>query len=151
MSWRWAMKKPGRWGARQEELKAICVDLKDMAVETELPIILSAQFNREADSPLDLRASNIGEAGDIERIANFVLGIWNGNFKPKVDKGKSDKKTRDEKDIKDLGFDENTLLKPGKLYIEILKNRDGEIGKSGFLDFDGNTGKISAGEAGKAW
>jgi DNA primase catalytic core len=138
------LKKPGqRWGARQEELKAICVDLKDMAVETELPIILSAQFNREADSPLDLRASNIGEAGDIERIANMVLGIWNGNFKPKVDKGKSDKKTRDEKDIKDLGFDENTLLKPGKLYIEILKSRDGEIGKSGFLDFDGNTGKIT--------
>ena len=96
-------------------------------------------------SPLKLFLQNIGEAGDIERAANLVLGIWNGKFKPEIGKASEGK------DIAALGFNAETLLNEGKLYIEILKNRDGEAGISGFLDFDGNTGKISAGEKGKSW
>ena len=35
------------YSSRQEELKQICIDLKDTAVNTGLPLILAAQFNRE--------------------------------------------------------------------------------------------------------
>jgi replicative DNA helicase len=134
------LKKPGAGYSRQEELKEICLDLKDIAVETGLPIILAAQFNREVTSPLKLFLQNIGEAGDIERAANFVLGIWSGNIRPEADK-------REEEAIKKLGFDSETLLQKGKLYVQILKNRDGEAGKTGWLNFNGNTGKIINSEA----
>ena len=138
------LKKPGAGYSRQEELKEICLDLKDIAVETGLPIILAAQFNRTVLSPLDLLATNIGEAGDIERAANLVLGIWSGNFRPVVEKGNIGA-------IEKLSFDKETLLNKGKLYIQILKNRDGEAGKTGWLDFNGNTGKIQNGETGQQW
>jgi replicative DNA helicase len=139
------LKKPGAGYSRQEELKEICLDLKDIAIETGLPIILAAQFNREVTSPLKLFLQNIGEAGDIERAANLVLGIWNGNFKPEI--GKDAK----EKDIAALGFSKDTLLYEGKLYIKVLKNRDGEAGTSGFLDFEGNTGTVKNPGTGKTW
>lgn len=130
------LNKPGAGNSRQEELKEICLDLKNIAIETGLPIILAAQFNREVTSPLKLFLQNIGEAGDIERAANLVLGIWNGNFKPEIGK------TSEVKDLVKLGFDEGTLLKEGKLFIEILKNRDGEAGTNDFLSFNGNTGTV---------
>jgi len=139
------LNKPGAGNSRQEELKEICLDLKDIAIETGLPIILAAQFNREVTSPLKLFLQNIGEAGDIERAANLVLGIWNGNFKPEI--GKDTK----EKDIAALGFSKDTLLYEGKLYIKVLKNRDGEAGTSGFLDFEGNTGTVKNPGTGKTW
>ena len=45
-----------------------------------MPIILGAQFNREVVNHLTIHASKIGEAGDIERIANLIIGGWNNNF-----------------------------------------------------------------------
>jgi len=73
--------------SRQEEIKEICIALKDVAVETGLPIILGAQFNREVVNQLRLHATKIGEAGDIERIANLIVGFWNNNFKPLATEG----------------------------------------------------------------
>jgi len=61
--------------SRQEEIKEICIALKDVAVETGLPIILGAQFNREVVNQLRIHATKIGEAGDIERIANLIVGL----------------------------------------------------------------------------
>ena len=45
--------------SRQEEIKEICIALKDVAVETGLPIILGAQFNREVVNQLRLHLSLI--------------------------------------------------------------------------------------------
>jgi len=132
------LKKPGqRWGTRQEELKEICLDLKDIAVETGLPLILAAQFNRTVDSPLDLHTSSIGEAGDIERIASLVLGIWNGDKKA-IGKPEEIKLMQRER----YGLNDEGLNK-GKWYLEILKNRGGRPDLHGFLDYNGNTGKIA--------
>ena len=117
--------------SRQEELKQICINLKDVAVDTGLPVILGAQFNRQVENPLQLHPTKIGEAGDIERIANLLIGIWNGNHKYIAQKG-------EENDIKVKG-----MSKPGYLWAEVLKNRDGEVGLTESLSFDGNTGKIS--------
>ena len=111
---------------RQEEIKEICIALKDLAVETGLPIILGAQFNREVVNPLRLHATKIGEAGDIERIANLIVGFWNNNFEPIGTEGELSQLT----------------ITPNTLYTTILKNRGGRVGLKEILQFNGNTGKI---------
>ena len=106
--------------SRQGEVKQICLELKDVAIETGLPIILGAQFNRNVMSKKDLALTNIGEAGDIERVANLVLGLWNEAFS---NKDESDDSTG--------------------LYVKVLKNREGKAGLNETFDFDGNRGIIS--------
>jgi DNA primase len=113
--------------SRQEEIKEICIALKDVAVETGLPIILGAQFNREVVNQLRLHPTKIGEAGDIERIANLIVGFWNNNFPPIATEG----------ELKEIGS-----ITPDTLYTTILKNRGGRVGLTELLSFNGNTGKI---------
>jgi len=116
--------------SRQEEIKEICIALKDVAVETGLPIILGAQFNREVVNQLKIHATKIGEAGDIERIANLIVGFWNNNFKPLATEGELN-------EINNKG-----ATTPESLYTTILKNRGGKVGLEEILSFNGNTGKI---------
>lgn len=116
--------------SRQEEIKEICIALKDVAVETGLPIILGAQFNREVVNQLKLHATKIGEAGDIERIANLIVGFWNNNFKPLATEGELN-------EINNKGVTTSDTL-----YTTILKNRGGRVGLEEILSFNGNTGKI---------
>jgi hypothetical protein len=120
--------------SRQEEIKQICIALKDIAVETGLPIILGAQFNREVVNQAQLHATKIGEAGDIERIANLIIGFWNNNFKPLVSNGKGGEANY----IESKGCNE-----PDTIYATVLKNRGGKVGLEEILSFNGNTGKIS--------
>ena len=120
-------KAKGKYNSRQEELKTICLELKDVAVNTGLPIILGAQFNREVINHTRLHATNIGEAGDIERIANTIIGLWNNNFKPLDMK------------LNDLN---GKYLKANTIYGKVLKMREGKINTEFLLKFKGNTGKI---------
>lgn len=113
--------------SRQEEIKEICIALKDVAVETGLPIILGAQFNREVVNQLRIHSTKIGEAGDIERIANLIVGFWNNNFQQLATEG----------ELKEIG-----PITPDTLYTTILKNRGGRVGLEEILSFNGNTGKI---------
>lgn len=115
--------------SRQEEIKEICIALKDVAVETGLPIILGAQFNREVVNQLRIHATKIGEAGDIERIANLIVGFWNNNFKPIATDG-------------ELNEINNKGAGPDTLFATILKNRGGRVGLEEILSFNGNTGRI---------
>lgn len=119
-----------RFTQRQEELKRICLDLKDMAIREQIPLVLGAQFNREVTNPLKLHASKIGEAGDIERVASVVLGMWNNDFEPLGDK-------IEVADIQNKG-----LIKPNSIYIKLLKNRNGRTGGENILEYNGNRGKI---------
>ena len=116
-------------GSRQEELKRICLLLKNCAVETGLPILIAAQFNREVMSESDLSPTKIGEAGDIERIASLILGMWNRNFK-----GFS-------KEARSKGNNDNQTKEP-TIYFEVLKGRDIGNGYNTVMDFDGNTGTL---------
>jgi replicative DNA helicase len=116
--------------SRQEEIKEICIALKDVAVETGLPIILGAQFNREVINQLRIHPTKIGEAGDIERIANLIIGFWNNNFKPLATEGELNEITS------------KGATTPDTLYTTILKNRGGKVGLEEILSFNGNTGKI---------
>ena len=116
--------------SRQEEIKEICIALKDIAVETGLPIILGAQFNRTVTNPLHLHPTKIGEAGDIERIANLIVGFWNNNMPTIASEGELSEISR-------LGCTPNTI------YTKVLKNRGGRVGLEEVLSFNGNTGNIS--------
>lgn len=116
--------------SRQEELKAIGLSIKDIAVETGLPIILGAQFNREVNNLLKLHPTKIGEAGDIERQANTILGMWNNNLPSITSDGEA-------KTIKEKGPEPDTI------FTKLLKNRGGVIGSECMLNFNGNRGKIT--------
>lgn len=120
-----------KFPSRQEELKQICLDLKDLSVKTGLPIILGAQFNREVTSQLKIHPTKISEAGDIERVANLIVGFWNNNFKPIA----TDAELRE---INSKGCDSSDTL-----YSTILKNRGGKVGSEDLWAFQGNSGKIS--------
>lgn len=114
-----------RYRSRQEELKEVCIRLKDLAIETQLPIILSAQFNREVTDLTKIHYTSIGEAGDIERIANLIIGMWNNNFEP----------------LKVTESDKKIIEKWNKLdtiYLKILKNRAGRAGQETLLNYSGN-------------
>ena len=118
-----------RYNSRQEELKQVCLDLKDLAVETGLPIILGAQFNRTVINHSQILATNIGEAGDIERVANTIIGLWNNNFTPT--------------ELKDKEYGEyGDYTAPGTIYGVVLKMREGKVGTKFLLEFEGNKGKI---------
>lgn len=123
-------KKTERINSRQEELKEICKILKNTARDTGLPICLAAQFNREVLNLLDLHPTKLGEAGDIERIANTLIGLWDLSIEGK-----------------DIGNQAKTLeartggVNKG-IYIEILKSRDLPRGGYQILENNGNTGRI---------
>ncbi len=114
--------RENRASSRQEELKQICLDLKDCAVDTGLPLILGAQFNREVSSRTAIHASRISEAGDIERIANLIIGLWNMNFAERDASG--------------------TPPQDDRMYAVILKGRDMRAGDHDYLEYDGNQGRI---------
>jgi len=108
--------------SRQEELKQICISLKNVAVETGLSIILASQFNRTVTNHLELESIRLGEAGDLERIANLIVAFWNNDFPSSS--------------LKEAGD-------PGTIYCSILKNREGKVGLKESLKYQSNTDKIS--------
>lgn len=117
--------------SRQQELKDICIDLKELAVDTGLPIVLGAQFNREVTSHLKIHSTRLGEAGDLERIANLIVGFWNNNFPPICTESEQNEITK------------NNLDTPDTFYLKILKQRGGRVGGSGKLFFNGNRAKLT--------
>ena len=124
-----------RNGTRQEELKEICLQLKDTAVDTGLPIILAAQFNREVAGPHLVHPTNVGEAGDIERIVNTLLGLW--NYGKPEDAAKFNKPQAADYNKKKQRY--NKCLE-----VQLLKSRELATGGSPvYWDYSGNTGKIT--------
>lgn len=115
---------------RQEELKEICLILKDLAVEVGLPMLIGAQFNRTVVNELTMTSVAIGEAGDIERAAHTIIGLWNRNYE-----GLSEEKNK--------GRDGQLRQKESAIYLEILKGRETGIGHNSVFDLNGNAGKIT--------
>jgi len=121
---------------RTEELKEICKDLKNLAIDTQLPIIVAAQLNREANSPLELHSQRIAEAADLERIANKILCLWNTSF---VAQKSKDSAKELEALEKKHGF---KLGDGGEIYAKLTKNRGGVVGLEAVFSYDGNTGVV---------
>lgn len=125
---------------RVEELKEIGQRLNDLCIKTKIPIVLGAQFNRKVMSPEDMFPQNIGEAGDIERILDTLIAIWNTTKKLR----KHEKEEGSNLIEKGIAREENKRLVgiPGRLYIEVLKSRDTETGLEALLDYNGKLGSI---------
>lgn len=131
------LKKRGCRLQRTEELKEICVDLKNLAVSSGLPIVAAAQLNRETRSPIDMCSQNIAEAADLERIANKIVCLWNCKFEPRYARGES------RKAIEEFESDYNvTLGSDDKIFAKITKNRGGMNNITAVLEMNGNTGAI---------
>jgi len=128
------------YSSRQEELKQICIDLKDTAVKTGLPIILAAQFNREVTNLERLHPTNISEAGDIERIMHTLVGLWNMDKKPIQKTLTKSEETSMKEKIQSRNIPNDGA---NTIYIELLKSRTEATGVYDFLNFNGNTGRIS--------
>ena len=129
--------KESKNSSRQGEVKKIMEMLKDVSVNTGLPIVLGSQFNRTVTNHLELVNTNLGEAGDIERGANLILAIWNNND-PNLKVGK-ELKTAFNTEITDKGYSATNTL-----YIKTLKNRGGRADIQGLLTWNGNTKVIES-------
>jgi replicative DNA helicase len=127
--------------SRQQELKDVCIQLKNTAVATGLPICLAAQFNREVTNLMRLHPTNIGEAGDVERIVNTLIGLWNMNKKPDL-KGITDAEATEVESRKTKAKSNGTYSE-SSIYVEILKSRELPTGGYEFLELQGNTGRIT--------
>lgn len=101
-----------------QKVQGISAIIRDLAVETNLPIIAGAQLNRRAMEKAGsknfslsgvLRPEFLREAGDLEQDANLILGIYN----------------------KVAGINEDNGANQGEIpdfSISILKNREGPVG-----------------------
>ncbi len=117
--------------SRQQEMKMICHSLKNISVETGLPIILSAPFNKEVTNQLRLHSNKLIESLDLERVANLVVGFWNNFFMPVGLEEESNGSTN----RKNFGYKET-------IYVKILKGRDIKQWKDDILHYNSNTGVI---------
>jgi len=108
---------------RIEELKRVCLALKETANATRLPLVFAAQFNRTVRSEADSHQyTNIGEAGDIERIAALIVGLWNRTFSA-----------------------EDAKPEPANIMAaKVLKWRGGPVGYTGAWAWDGNRKTIES-------
>lgn len=135
-----AIYKEGYRKDRREELREICKELNNTAKSLDIPIVLSAQLNRDTPNPTSISSDNIAESADITRYANIVLCLWNSAFINDLKDKDKYLESKDYSRIKSKGF---VLGEPGKLYCLLTKNRGGIPYPECILSFDGDTGKIS--------
>jgi len=130
-----------RFPSRQEALKSICFELKDIANETQLPVVLACQFNQEVCSPTDVLVNKIGEAGDISRISAECWGLWQmgKDITRKLD-------NREEMIVNGLTLksdemhDRDPYLRG--MYLRTLKTRIATTSSEMMFEFRGLNGKI---------
>lgn len=131
-----------RFPTRQEALKSICFELKDIANRTGLPVALACQFNQEVLSPCDVLLNKIGEAGDISRIVSECWGLWQmGKDIGRNMTSKEQKKVDDLNEKSDEFRTRDPFLKG--MFLRVLKSRIVETGAEGMFEYRGLTGKIS--------
>ena len=129
---------------KREELREVCKALNKAAKELDIPVILAAQLNRETPNPTDMSGNNIAESADITRYADTILLLWNSAKSRDVRDGKGGgaaaySSTEDGRRLAGMGFE---LGKPGKLYVSIVKNRNGAPNLEAVLDYVPETGEI---------
>ena len=130
-----------RFPTRQEALKSICFQLKDVANQTGLPVVLACQFNQEVLCPLDVLINKVGEAGDISRIMSEMFGLW--NLEKEVARNTSTGEDQRLEPIQAKG-EEIHFQRPDEvgLYVKTLKSRELRTGTDVVLRLRGNNGKI---------
>ena len=125
-----------KYRSREDEMKEICISLKNLAVDEKygLPIIFGAQFNRQVKSARDLLPTNIGEAGDIERIANTIVALWNCQ--------KTEEPANEDASKEICKYQGTKTYNESAIFAKILKRRGYASGFTATFPFEGNTGRI---------
>lgn len=136
-------KRERRIGERREELKEICNELRTLAINLSIPVVSSAQLNRETPNPTDMSEDNLADSADLTRYANTIVCLWNSYFDNV--KGGKDNYNQSEggKRLQSRGF---VLGEGGKIYARITKNRGGTPYLDTILNFKGETGRIDTNE-----
>ena len=127
---------------RAEQLKEICISLKDFSVKYKIPVVLAAQLNREAITPLRMNNTQMAESSDIEKAANTIVCLWNSNFMPnKYGVRAMEPKEQDEiKALKDKGFE---MGKEGSIFALVTKIRGSRgVGMYSIFEYKGYAGKV---------
>lgn len=136
-------KRERKIGERREELKEICNELRTLAINLSIPVVSSAQLNRETPNPTDMSEDNLADSADLTRYANTIVCLWNSYF-DNVKGGKENYNQSEEgKRLQSRGF---VLGEGGKLYARITKNRGGTPYLDTILNFKGETGRIDTNE-----
>lgn len=120
--------------ARNEQLKGIAKELRQLAKRLKLPIILAAQLSTAAKSPTEMDKEDVADSVDLAREADTAILIWNSLFTP-IKGGSYEEKQIEESKRMELG-------KAGYLYMKLGKNRGGQAGIDGIFTFHGNTGVV---------
>lgn len=144
---------------RTEEIGIICRTLQKLSEELMIPIVLAAQFNRNADHLADLALNKIAESGEFEKIADTVIVLYNLKYIEVTSDTEGQKKAKDAiKLLRAAGITPvskkpsptskaqrgEAILTPfydkttgrGLFYARILKRRDGTANVSTLLAWD---------------
>lgn len=125
---------PGRLD-RVQETKRICGTLKNCAIDTGLPLVFAAQFNRITSEEESRKYTNIGEAGDIERVAALIVGLWNREYNDEIQEdetpGTGNRKGRPK-----------AAGPSAVMAAKILKWRGGPVGATAAWGWNGNRKRI---------
>lgn len=137
--------KAGYRNNRREELGEISQDFESLALKYGIPIVMGAQVNREALSPLEIANQNIGDSSNIEWGASVIVMLWNSDFKalPKSQLWEADpdkKRSPDQTLIESRGL---TLGEKGKMFALLSKNRGGAVGLSSVWTYETAKGIIT--------
>lgn len=127
--------------SRTDELKEAMVALDAIAQRTNIPIILAAQLNREANSPLALYSKYIADSAWIERKASEILLIWSNAKKPEEITPTTTKRIKEEIEEPLGNLD---LGGKGKLYVKLTKSRVIPSGSHAIIPIKGSTGRVGS-------
>ena len=127
---------------RAEQLKEICISLKDFSVKYKIPVVLAAQLNREATTPLRMNNTQMAESSDIEKAANTIVCLWNSNFKLKQ-YGAKEPSQDEKKELETLEAKGFVGGREGKLFALVTKIRGSRgVGMYSIFDYKGYSGKV---------
>jgi replicative DNA helicase len=120
------MKSSEKQEGIRTKIAHISDQLKDIAKETDIPLIVGSQMNRAgAGEEKKPTLENLKETGNLEEDANTILSVY-------CDAAEK------EYDATGGTFDREVSLE-----IRVLKNREGEVNGKAVLSWDRYTGKIS--------
>lgn len=104
---------------KRDEISYISDTLLKTAKETGLPLIIGAQFNRDAAKGGKPKLEHLKEAGNLEEDANLALSVYNLAMASRENEDQS-----------------STMGEVVDIDIDTLKNRDGEANRTARLKFD---------------
>jgi len=116
-----------KYNNRAQDISDISRNLKCLAVELKLPIILLSQLNREVENRQDKRPymSDLKESGALEQDADIVMLLYRDEYYNKQIKLSHPDYQPSEKK---WGVRDNVPDNKNKAELNIAKNRNGETG-----------------------